>query len=42
MTDKEFQEAIIEGIGDLSGADFEKVVNYISDKLGVDKKSLLK
>ncbi len=41
MSDKEFQEAIIEGIGDLSGADFEKVVNYISDKLGVDKNKLL-
>ena len=41
MSDKEFQEAIIEGIGDLSGAEFEKVVNYISDKLGVDKNKLL-
>ena len=42
MTDKEFQEAIIEGVGELSGAEFEKIVNYISNKLGVDKERLLK
>lgn len=42
MSDKEFQDAIIEGVGDLSGAEFEKVVNYISEKLGVNKEELLK
>ena len=42
MTDKEFQDAFIEGLGDLSSDEFERIVDYISEKLGVDKEELLK
>ena len=42
MSDKDFQDAFIEGLGDLSGDEFERIVDYISEKLGVDKEELLK
>lgn len=42
MSDKEFQDAFIEGLGDLTADEFERLVNYISEKLGVDKEELLK